>query len=68
VFKPALKIFTLYQDQINEDEMDRVCRMGKSEFKSGNLKGVHRLEDILKEGEKVFKSFLKVSERCSNMQ
>jgi len=55
VFKRALKIFSLYQDQINEDEMGGVCRMGKSEFKSGNLKGIHRLEDILKEEEKVFK-------------
>jgi hypothetical protein len=49
--------------------MGGVCRMGKGEFKSGNLKGIHRLDDILEDEEKIFKIFLEVSERwCGNMQ
>jgi len=49
--------------------MGGVCRMGKSEFKSGNLKGIRRLEDILEDEETIFKSLLKVSERFGrNMQ
>jgi hypothetical protein len=49
--------------------MGRVCRMGKSELNSVNLKGIRRLEDILGDEEIIFESFLKVSERfCGNMQ
>lgn len=49
--------------------MGGVCRVIKSEFKSGNLKGIRRLEDILGDEETIFRSFLKVSERwCGNMQ
>jgi len=48
--------------------MGGVCRMGKSEFKSGNVNGIRRLEDIPEE-ETIFKCFLKFSERCCrNMQ
>jgi hypothetical protein len=49
--------------------MGGVCRTGKSEFKSGNLKGIHRLEDILEDEETIFKSFFKFCERWyGNMQ
>jgi hypothetical protein len=49
--------------------MGGVCRMGKSEFKSGIMNGIHRLGDILEEDGKIFQSFLKVSVRwCGNMQ
>jgi hypothetical protein len=43
--------------------MGGVYRMGKSEFKSGNLEGIRRLENKLGDEETTFKSYLKVSER-----
>jgi len=43
--------------------------MGKSEFKSGNLKGIHQLGGIVEVEETIVRSFLKVSGRwCRNVQ